>query len=509
MNKFATGLKSQLNQQKTLTENGALAYESSGHALLDFNFATTGLREQSEEYIANMYQAAFYEDPHVGVKYLFFLRDCREGMGERRTFITCMQWLVENRPAVVKALLPLFPEYGRWKDLWPFLDTPLKQDVIDLVGVQLDKDYEALKEGKPISLLVKWLPSCVASSRETKRYAGIFIDAWGITPARYRKKISAMRKTLDLVESKMSAQKWGEINYSAVPSRANLIYGKAFMRHDEERRATYLQSLTKGETKINAGVLQPHEIVNSYINYGYSWYRPNINAYDETLEQLWKALPQMGIGDTLVVCDTSSSMCEPGYRTKVRPFDVAIALSVYTSEHNSDDWKNLVLSFSNRPKFFDLSNCNSLREKIEYFFKHSEVADTDIEKTMDLILQTAISNGYKQDEMPSRVIILSDMQFNQAVYAPSRINTIFESISRKYQMHGYKLPRIIFWNLSGEVDKTMPMQKNENGLVLCSGFSVQLLRMVMSDRMDPYDVLLDTINSPRYDAVDAALKGII
>lgn len=507
---FMNHLKSRVNKQMTLTENGALAYETSGHALLDMLFAISALRGASRREIENMFSDSFYENPHDAVKFLFWARDCREGAGERRIFRENLLWLTENRPEIVKATLDLIPVYGRWNDLWVLLDTPLKDDVIGLVKQTLATDREAMKKGKPLSLLAKWTPSENASSSQTRRYANIIMSGLDMAPRRYRKMLSEMRSYLDVVERKMSANEWGDINYETVPSKANLIYKDAFLRHDEARRKAYLDALQSGEAKINARVLQPHEIVNSYIRAFNYYFGPEMKSYDETLEELWKALPDVTI-DTLVVEDTSGSMTD-AYGTKVRPIDVATALAIYLSEHNGEEWKDKIISFSATPKYIDLSRCKSLREKIGYILDHAEVSNTDIERTMQLILDTAIANNLTQEEMPKRILFLSDMQFDEAICIRRELwgsISLFDEIAREFERHGYKLPKVIFWNLSGTVERTIPMQENEMGVTLISGFSIQLMNMVMSGKTDPYEVLLETINAPRYDAVEEALKGIV
>lgn len=357
--------------------------------------------------------------------------------------------------------------------------------------------------------ITKWLPSLNASSKATKHYGEIIRTGLEMTPRQYRKMLSAGRKYLDIVERKMSANQWERIRYESVPSKANLVYNSAFLRHDEERRRQYLESLKKGETKINAGVLQPHEIVGKYVNQS-GWAMKVQQSEDVTLEELWKALPDVTVGNTLVVEDTSGSMCS-GYGTTIRPIDVATALAIYLSEHNDDTWKDKIISFSTNPQLLDMSKCRSLREKISYIFKRAEISNTDIEKTMLLILETAIANNCTQEEMPGTVLILSDCQWDSMVYIRNRkqYGSLFDNIALEYGEHGYKLPKIVFWNLSGQINKTIPIQQNEMGLVLISGFSVQLMNMAMSSQVDPYKALLETINAPRYDAVEEALKGIL
>lgn len=501
---FMNALENETNKRMTLTDNGALAYETSGKKLLDFLFATTTLRKANSQQICREFSGVYFENPLIANKFAFWLRDCRGGNGERRIFRNYLVWLAKNKPEVAKAVIKLVPEYGRVDDLWCLLDTELKDSIISWIEIKIKDDVENYKNGKPISLTAKWLKSENSSSNESKRIAKIIREGLGMTPRQYRKMLSALRKYLDVTEVKTSANRWGEIDYETVPSQANVKYSNAFMRHDEDRRIEYLESLKKGEAKINAKVLQPHEIVRKYTRRD-GWYT-KANTYDEALEQLWKALPVKSLDNTLVVRDGSSSMCS-GYGTTMCPLDIATGLAIYMAGHNHGIWKDKFITFSASPKFIDLSNCKNLHDKLVKTYHEDECSNTDIERTMMLILKTAVDNNCSQEDMPKNIVICSDMQFDYGIQH-NLTKSLFDKIARKYKNAGYKLPRIIFWNLSGSVNKTIPMQQNELGIALMSGFSVQLLDMVMSGETDPYKVVLETINSPRYDAVEEAVKDI-
>lgn len=504
---FMNAIKTEIDDQKTMTENGAVAYESSGKKLLDFYFAITAMRQESEHDIERKFSGVYYENPLVAIKTLFQIRDCRGGNGERRLFRICMKWLAENQTEVAEAVLALIPEYGRFDDWWGLLETNVRDDVLALTKKQLEEDQDNMEKGKSISLLPKWSPSLNSSSYKTRELAEIIRAYLGCSPRNYRKGLSKMRRYLNVVEQKMSAKEWSKIDYSTVPSQANLKYNNAFLRNDEERRRAYLESLKKGETKINAGTLQPHEIVGKYKDAS-GWYRFAVREYDETLEQLWKALPVKSVDNTLVVRDSSGSMTS-GYSSKCCPLDVATALAIYTSEHNNGIWKDKYITFSENPRFIDLSNCKTLRDKLEFSFSESEVANTNIEKTMMLILNTAINNRCSQEDMPKNIVILSDLQFDAMTTIRGNRKALFDNLAEIYKQHGYLLPRIVFWNLSGQVNNTIPMQQNELGVALISGFSPQLLDMVMSGKTDPYEVLLEAINTPRYQPVEDAVKEIL
>lgn len=504
---FIDAITNELNNETKLTENGAVAYRTSGKKLLDLNFAVASLRRASEQEIINKFMDAYFEDKITALKWLFYCRDVREGLGERRLFRVVMKEFAAQEPKAVKELISLVGEYGRYDDLWCLLETDLVDDVVELVKKQLSDDFENMSEGKSVSLLTKWMPSLNASSEQTKKYASILCKKMGDTPRNYRKFLSRMRKYIDVVERKMSAKEWNAINYETVPSRANLIYNNAFLRNDEERRREYLGKLEKGEAKINASTLFPHDIVHKYVNNGWG---ASVKNYDATLEGLWKALPDTvkGAENTIVVADGSGSMtCNVGGNTSVTALDVANALAIYFSERASGEFKDKYITFSSRPQLVDFSNAKTLRDKIQIALRHDEVADTNIEATFDLILRTAVNNNMSQEDMPKNILIVSDMEFNTACYSYPN-ETLFATIARKYATHGYKLPRLIFWNVNSRTG-TIPVKENELGVALVSGFSVNIVNMVMSNKLDPYECLLDALNTERYQPIEDAIKDSI
>ena len=506
---FMNAIANELNNEKQLTENGAVGYRTTGKKLLDLNFGVASMRSVSEQTIINKFMDAYWENPVLAVKWLFYVRDVREGLGERRFFRTVFKQLAADKPEVIHTVFNFVPEYGRYDDLWCLLDTDLKKDVISVVREWLAEDKVNMENSKSISLLAKWLPSENTSSAATKKYATMIRKGLDMTSRNYRKMLSEMRKYIDVVERKMSAKQWNEIDYEAVPSRANLIYNNAFLRNDEERRRAYLGALEKGEAKINASTLFPHDIVHKYTSGG-GWYR-SLKSLDATLEGLWKALPDTvkGCGNTIVVADGSGSMtCNVGGNTNVTALDVANALAIYFAERASGEFKDKYITFSERPQLVDFSNAKTLRDKIQIALQHNEVADTNIEATFDLILRTAVNNHMAQEDMPKNILIISDMEFNSATgyrYRPNE--TLFETIANKYAAHGYKLPRLVFWNVNSRTG-TIPVKENDLGVALVSGFSVNIVNMVMSNKLDPFECLLDVLNTERYQPIEDAIKDI-
>ena len=513
---FVNAVRQTLDNEMNVavTENGAVGYRTTGKALLDLNFAVASLRKMSDEEVAKRFKKAFYEDKLLAMKWLFYARDIRGGVGERRLFRVVLADLVESNPEMVIPVINLIPEYGRYDDLWCLLDNDESAKVVyQIIDKQLKADWEGMAAKKPISLIAKWMPSINASSAKTKEYGKKLCKALNMTEREYRKALSKLRKYLDVVEVKMSDKNWSEIKYEAVPSRANLIYNNAFLRNDEARRREYLGQLEKGETKINASTLFPHDIVHKYGRC--------LSRQDATIEGLWKALPDtvQGCGNTIVVADGSGSMMTcVDYNSGVTALEVANALAIYFAERSSGQFKDKYITFSDRPQLVDLSKGKTLRDKLNIAYKHNEVANTNIEAVFELILTTAVRNKMSQDDLPKNILIISDMEFDSCAtcsYVQKDVwgyyrkvtpnQKLFEVIAKKYANAGYKMPRLVFWNVNSRTG-TIPVKENDLGVALVSGFSVNVVKMVMSGQTDPFECLLETLNSERYAPVETALK---
>ncbi len=509
MANFMNAMKETLNNEKVLTENGAVAYRTTGKELLDLNFSVASLRNATIDDIVCKFERAFFENRLLAMKWLFYARDIRGGLGERRLFRAVIQHMSEAHPRYILPLLSLVPEYGRWDDLWCLLDTPNGDAVIDLVAAQLDDDIRNANRKKNISLLAKWMPREKASSYTSRRYAQIFAEELDMMyNNKYQHTLSDLCRYLDVVEHKMAGQKWDAIDYQKVPSRANLIYNKAFLRHDEERRRDFLNQVEAGTAKINSSVLFPHDIVSRYRG-----------GVDQTLEALWNALPDTvdGCDNTIVVADGSGSMMTGVGNTQVTALDVATSLAIYFAERSSGDFKNKYITFSTRPKFVDLSKARNLHEKLRIAWMHNECANTNIQAVFELILQTAIENRMSQDDLPKNILVISDMEFDSCVTTsaygrnswacvrPTR--TLFESIEQEFLEAGYKIPRMVFWNVCSRTG-TIPVKENDLGVALVSGFSPNIARMVMSDKLDPYECLIEMLNSDRYKPIEEGLINL-
>ena len=502
-------IKAMEKNEKKLTENGAVGFATEGHKIVDLNFAIPSFRTKVD---TALFEEALNEDKVLTLKWLLFLRDVRGGVGERKSFREFMVYLAKVHEDIAVKLISEVDtaEYGRWDDILDiYFNTKSKKVQLAIrskvIGQFID-DMKNYKEGKPISLLVKWMPSVNASSVETVKRGHIIKKWFEFSSKEYRKVLSKLRKHIDIVESKMSANEWNKIEYSAVPSKANLNYGCAFMKHDGKRRTEYLESLKKGDTKINAQAMFLHDIVHKYGAFNYGRFNGKV---DETLEALWNAQDKVeGFKNTLVVRDGSGSMTVTIGNSNVSALDVASAISLYCAQNNSGEFKNKFITFSSIPQMVTV-NSDTLFGNLNIMRRYDDCSNTNIEATFDLILDTAVKNHMSQEDMPNTVLIISDMEWDSVSCdgwswgkrTPKVNKALFEVIRERFEEKGYKLPKLVFWNVNSRTG-TIPLTENEMGVILLSGFSKNLMQLVMSSELDPYKALVQQLNVPRYAVID-------
>lgn len=510
-------------QNCSQTENGAFGYATSGHPLVDLNFMVSSLRNRDERFIEKKFITAYYDDPEYALKWLFFLRDISEGLGERRTFRICMKYMADSHREIAAAVMELIPDYGRYDDLLVLLDTDLKSRVCGLLKDQLDKDLLAMKENRPVSLLAKWLPSINTSSKETCRKARFLAGRFGMSPREYRKTLAGLRARIDVTEVKMSASRWDEIDYEKVPAKAGIRYEEAFMRHDRDRRCRYLLDVMTGKGKLNSRGIMPCEPVHRLMNV--SGYYSRAIKDDLLSELMWQQIlkegfqNQWGLEDCIVVADGSGSMyANASGSGSMKAIEICNGLAIYFAQQLKGIFHNKAITFSSRPRMIDLGKGRNLKEKLEIMLAYNEVANTNIEAVFDMLLEMAVSGNVPREEMPAQVLIISDMEFDAAA-APNLINpgeaswrqftpALFELIEQRYKRAGYVMPRLIFWNVCGRTD-TIPKVTNDQGICLLSGFSQNAIKTAANRELtDPCESLRAVLDSPRYERVSKAVAGL-
>lgn len=470
----------------TRTKNGAVALNTTGSACLDL-FGTVGaLRDADENRIHALFAEAYKEDPLMATKIGFYARDVRGGLGERKIFRTFLQYMAKKHPESLEQNLDLVGVFGRYDDLYCLIGTPLEEEMWLAMRRQFQEDLENLEKGCAISLLAKWIKTADASSRRTRRLGILTAQKLGYSVYDFKRIVRRMRKHLNVVECLMSANRWDEIKYPEVPSRAMMIYRNAFANHDEERFHAFIDRAVNGEEKIHSAALYPYDIVHKIL------YR---REDSDVLEAQWRQLPNYVEEGTnaIVMADVSGSMtCEGG-----RPLATSIGLAIYFAERNTGDYHNLFMTFSAVPQVVELKG-ETLAQKIANVSKAHWEMNTDLQAAFWKILDIALENHTPNDEMPQAIIVISDMEID---HCGNRQWTFYDKMAHKYANHGYKIPNVIFWNVNSR-HNVFHADKKRKGVQLCSGQSVTVFRQLLNCiGGTPEELMNNVINSERYDCI--------
>lgn len=473
----------------TYTLNGAPSNLTSGSRLLDFFGQAGSMRTRSEDEILTSFKDAFNEDQLIATKTLFWARDIRGGAGERRTFRIILSWLANNHPNIVRKNLENISEYGRYDDLMTLLGTSVEDDVISFIQKKVIED---LNTDRP-SLLAKWLASPNTSSKETRKNAKKISSGLKLTSEQYRKVLSKLRAKIKIVESAMCAKEWDSINYDQVPSRAAMIYRKAFRKNDPTRYEEYMKAVEKGEKTIKATTLFPYDIVRAVSPY------THIDDNEvRTLDAQWKALPNYFEGSPyqnwLAVCDVSGSMmCNNNL-----PMYTSVGLGIYCAERAKGAFHNKYITYSATPRLVTVTG-NNIKEKVNHTMREGVGYNTNLQAVFDLILETGVNNMVPQSDMPDTLVILTDYQFDHPQHGATGTN--FDVIKSKYSYHGYEMPRLVFWNVN-VINPDSPITVTDDGVVLVSGQSASTFKSLMQGKeVNALSLFLDTVCSDRYTAV--------
>ena len=473
-----------LRQEDRLTENGMATNSTSLDSVVDLFYNIGAMRGPYKERLITTFSKAFYQDPTRAMKILFWARDVRGGAGERQVFRDIMKYLAKSHPEALTKNLSLIPEYGRWDDL------------LTLVGTQLETKAFLLIQGALASengLCAKWMPRKGPIASKLRNFMGN-------SPKQYRKTLVNLTK---VVESQMCAKEWDQIEFSKLPSVAAARYQNAFVKNARDSYFKYLDSLSKGEAKINAGAVYPYDIVKSLKR-----------GNEEVSSEQWNALPNYMEGSDemiLPMVDVSGSMSAVASGSTTC-MDVAISLGLYISERNNGPFKDSILTFSANPKLEVLSG--SLSERMNQLAYADWGMNTNLEAAFRLILEQAVKHSVSADEMPDKILILSDMEFDEATESldrswgrrndiPAWNPTAQQMIEKMYAESGYKMPKIVYWNLQSR-NGGVPVGFDTSGTALISGFSPSIMQSILGSKdFNPVSIMEKTIMSERYEKVTA------
>ena len=487
------------------TENGAFAYDSTAQgALLDLFSQIGALRPRTEREIESKFAAAFREDKLLATKMLFYAGDIRQGgLGERRTFRICLRWLADNHPEIVNKNIELIPYFNRFDSWFVLCGTECEKLMWENVAKTLATDMKAYNASVgnkhvPISLLAKWMPSENTSSEKTRQMAVKAQRALQLTPRKYRKMLSALRKHINVTERLMSAGEWAKIDYAKVPSYAMHNYGSAFAKHDHERFDAYLKSVKKGEVKINASVLYPYDLVEKYMNtrevgtyYGDCCVARNENA---VVEAQWKAMPNYLTKpvNAVVMADVSGSM-------RGRPMATSIGLATYFAQHNTGHYHNQYLTFTSEPAFINIREGASLLECVKKVAKAGVGYSTNLEKAFLAILETAVNYRVPKNEMPKALVVISDMEIDKYM-RPGHHWDFLDVMRKRFAHYGYDLPKIVMWNVNARKDTVLSQSED---VIFISGQSASSFKSLCQnlDGITAYEMMVQTLNGKAYEKV--------
>ena len=495
MSMFANVIREE--SRRNFTENGCEAYSTTLNKCLDLFGCIGSLRSRTDDQVERLFADAYMEDSELATKILFYARDIRGGCGERKVFRTLIKYLARYHKNALIPNLDLIGVYGRYDDMYELIGTPVEAEMWAAMKKQWDEDVENLKAGNAVSLLAKWIKTPDASSPATRQLGILTAKKLGYTVYDFKRILRKLRKHIGIVESLMSAGQWDKIKYSAVPSRAMMIYRKAFGKHDSVRFNEFVEKAVNGEAKINSSTLYPYDIVEKFFN-GYRVCRPD---NEMSLEAQWRQMPNYVESGTnaIVVADVSGSMTG-------RPMATSIGLAMYFAERNTGDFHNLFMTFSDKSDIVQLKG-ETLYQKIDFLHDVDWGNSTNIEAAFDRILQLGIKNHIPQNEMVKSIIIISDMEFNRCtgggdIFCRTGADwSFYDKMKAKYADYGYEIPNIVLWNVNSRND-VFHADATRQGVQLCSGQSASTFKQLMSSiGMTPVEMMMKVINSERYSAI--------
>ena len=532
----------QIMNNLTFTENGANALKSTTSAVLDlFVKAPSMLKPNDDdiEELKSLIRSAIEEDPQLTLKCIFYLGDIREGAGVRKVFTESIRLLAKEYPKMLKFVLPQIPEFSRWDVLVKaLLYTDFEDALTGIIRYQLETDLESTAP----SLCAKWLPSPSSSSKNTRKLGRRLSHLLNFSGKKltgdpdidkeikkedniiFSKILTRLRKDLDIVEHYIATIDYDKIDYSKVPSVALNRYQSLFLKYDKARFMKWVYEAAEGKAKINSKRLYPFEIIKNILDNSLHFlYIRNENRISMTKAFLadaqWKNMEDVIEGkelNWLVMADVSGSMED--YDNI--PIATSIATAIYCAEKTQGVFHNKFMTFSKKPEIVDIKG-DTICEKVENAYRANWGFNTDLEKAFDLILEVAVNNKLKQEELPQTLLIISDMEFDEAreqYYCYHEIKdskTLFKEIQEKFNKYGYEMPTCVFWNVNADVK--FPVDSEEKGCILLSGYSNNNFRALLGADLiqeephliditekvtvTPYESMVSILNSERYEKI--------
>ena len=212
------------------------------------------------------------------------------------------------------------------------------------------------------------------------------------------------------------------------------------------------------------------------------------------LDKYWKNLDNYyedNIENGIAVVDVSGSMAGV-------PMEAAISMGAYIAERGHGPFANHFITFSEHPALVKFEGIDIV-DKFQRCRKADWGYNTNIEKVLDMLLSVALDKHTNPEDIPSRLYIFSDMEFDRGMSIRGRdTDTLFEAHAKKWAVYGYQMPQVVFWNLDA---RTQNIPAMGGRFAYVSGFSMSILKTILSGK-DGYDIMLSTLLSNRYEAVN-------
>ena len=497
--------------------NGSHVYTDDGVGDSRVVLFTSAVRGTEYSFLSKHLGEIVKKDPLDAWLLTFQARDVRGGKGERQLFYQMLKIMVALRPQdESRAMMKLIPEYGSWLDIIHLIKTHINQEnrfLLSMIHEQLDADMKAMAEKKPVSLLGKWLPREKSADKQVAYLiAGSTRDkpkaerAYIMT--QYRKKIVELNKYLKTVEIDMCGGTWSEIKPGSVPGICLNKNKTAFLNQTVRTKAqrsedpdrikcaenfkAHMASVARGEATVKGGdTVFPHNVTTKIVH-----------ASEEEkalLEAQWSSIKaaSAGLKRCVVLSDVSGSMAG-------RPMDISIALGILISEVNCAAFKDHVMTFESKPNWINLSSCKSLEEKVLRLRDAPWGGSTNFEAALNKILQKMQEAALPPEEGPEDLLVLTDMGFDAAGGRGFHL----DEIKTKWTAAGYKVPRIIIWNLQATF-KDYHAKADTEGVVTVSGWSPSILKVLATGSLKistPFKIMRAALDAERYDAVRTAFN---
>lgn len=510
-----------LSDNVAYTQNGARSYATTATisekgGLLDYLFKA--LRSTPDSELRRLWLQAKLEDENAAGLLAFFKRDRFKGQQEKKPFREMLIFEVENG-GLEKVIrwMPLIAYFGYAKDLLCLAGTQAEQAMLEFYCAVLLEDQRRMKNSQSVTTFAKFAPTEGLAFDKKHKLVGKMCNIIAklenvavFSKKNYRTLLSSLRSYTRVPERDMCLGLWDSIDFKAVPSRCMKNNKKAFALHSPELWSEYIKALSEGKTKVNSALF-PHDLAHEILT-SYS------NEVDQVSEAQWRTMQEKArkefqefdMNGVLVMCDTSGSMTSAISKdTKVRCLDASLGLGLFFAELLPEPWKNCILTFSSRPEFRKASG-NTLRERLTSIGQPI-VENTNLQAALSLVLDTAVRRKVPRKDMPSVLLIISDMQFDPSgsyTTTPfaSREDSNLEAMVKKYKASvapdglPYAMPTIVYWNVQGATSD-FPATAGDKNVVMLSGFSPNILRLVFTGTLDPVQVLRRAIADPRYDPV--------